>query len=195
MEASDPTSSSAAIGTLWWVDRRVLLHLHVQTGSHAAEAANRAYNSTVVTFFRPDKPLRRLWAALNAAGLWTVAMLILWLLPSPCIMGHWREQLYGFFGPYFAWRPGPQWTDLFTGEFGVDLNPVSFGVTVAATVLVTRMLWLRYIFLVTGKRRPFLVVALQGTRRRLRGCCPGCGYDLRHKLNDGCPECGWLRSG
>ena len=131
----------------------------------------------------------------DAAKLWTVAMLILWLLPSPCISGHWREQVYGFFGPYSTWRPGPQWTDLLTGEFRVDLNSFSSGVTIVAMLLVTRMLWLRYIFLVTGTRRPFLVVTSKGTRRRLRGCCPGCGYDLRKNFNDGCPECGWLREG
>jgi hypothetical protein len=29
--------------------------------------------------------------------------------------------------------------------------------------------------------------------RRRRGRCPQCGYDLRHALSAGCPECGWNR--
>jgi hypothetical protein len=32
-----------------------------------------------------------------------------------------------------------------------------------------------------------------GLRRR-RGRCPRCGYDLKHDLAAGCPECGWRRS-
>ncbi len=31
-------------------------------------------------------------------------------------------------------------------------------------------------------------------RRRLRGCCPRCAYDLRDDLKSGCPECGWRRT-
>jgi hypothetical protein len=30
--------------------------------------------------------------------------------------------------------------------------------------------------------------------RRRRGRCPGCGYDLKHSLASGCPECGWGRT-
>ena len=29
--------------------------------------------------------------------------------------------------------------------------------------------------------------------RRRRGCCPGCGYELRWQFERGCPECGWKR--
>jgi hypothetical protein len=29
--------------------------------------------------------------------------------------------------------------------------------------------------------------------RRRRGRCPRCGYDLKHDLAAGCPECGWSR--
>lgn len=29
--------------------------------------------------------------------------------------------------------------------------------------------------------------------RRKGGRCPRCGYDLRGKLKDGCPECSWMR--
>ena len=30
-------------------------------------------------------------------------------------------------------------------------------------------------------------------RRRRRGACLQCGYDLRGELDAGCPECGWRR--
>jgi hypothetical protein len=30
--------------------------------------------------------------------------------------------------------------------------------------------------------------------RRVRGRCPKCAYDLRGRLAEGCPECGWRRS-
>ena len=29
--------------------------------------------------------------------------------------------------------------------------------------------------------------------RRYRGRCTACGYELRHRYEDGCPECGWNR--
>jgi tRNA(Ile2) C34 agmatinyltransferase TiaS len=29
--------------------------------------------------------------------------------------------------------------------------------------------------------------------RRRSGRCPRCSYDLRGKLDHGCPECGWRR--
>lgn len=31
-------------------------------------------------------------------------------------------------------------------------------------------------------------------RRRTRGLCPTCGYNLRHQFIGGCPECGWGRA-
>ena len=37
------------------------------------------------------------------------------------------------------------------------------------------------------------VSALRGWRRRQRGCCVACGYDLCGELEGGCPECGWKR--
>lgn len=35
--------------------------------------------------------------------------------------------------------------------------------------------------------------AVRTHRRRARGHCPHCAYDLRHDLAHGCPECGWNR--
>jgi hypothetical protein len=31
-------------------------------------------------------------------------------------------------------------------------------------------------------------------RRRSRGLCPGCGYDIKAAPDAGCPECGWNRA-
>jgi hypothetical protein len=43
---------------------------------------------------------------------------------------------------------------------------------------------------------PLVGVPLLRTRRRRRkGRCPRCGYDLKHAFDPGCPECGWGRSG
>jgi hypothetical protein len=41
-----------------------------------------------------------------------------------------------------------------------------------------------------------LIGASQGRARlrRARGRCPNCAYDLRGRLDEGCPECGWNRS-
>jgi len=42
----------------------------------------------------------------------------------------------------------------------------------------------------------FVALAIMFARsaaRRRRGRCLRCGYDLRHDLNRGCPECGWAR--
>ncbi len=39
-----------------------------------------------------------------------------------------------------------------------------------------------------------LALAIRHQRRRRRGHCPACAYDLGHNLPSGCPECGWNRS-
>lgn len=42
-----------------------------------------------------------------------------------------------------------------------------------------------------------ILLFIPGSRRRLRrrrGHCPRCGYDLKHDLASGCPECGWNRA-
>jgi hypothetical protein len=36
---------------------------------------------------------------------------------------------------------------------------------------------------------------LRARRRRRKGRCPRCSYDLKHAFDPGCPECGWGRSG
>ncbi len=36
-------------------------------------------------------------------------------------------------------------------------------------------------------------IALRGKRRRAKGLCPTCAYDLKGNLAGGCPECGWGR--
>jgi hypothetical protein len=35
---------------------------------------------------------------------------------------------------------------------------------------------------------------LKQTRRRRKGRCPRCAYDLKRDLEEGCPECGWRRA-
>ncbi len=39
----------------------------------------------------------------------------------------------------------------------------------------------------------WLPAVLRRKRRRHRGACLACGYDLRGKIETGCPECGWNR--
>jgi hypothetical protein len=41
---------------------------------------------------------------------------------------------------------------------------------------------------------PLLLRPLRARRRRRRGCCMSCGYDLRGEFDAGCPECGWNRT-
>jgi hypothetical protein len=36
---------------------------------------------------------------------------------------------------------------------------------------------------------------LRARRRRRKGRCPRCGYDLKAAFEHGCPECGWLKRG
>jgi len=39
----------------------------------------------------------------------------------------------------------------------------------------------------------YLLLGWRYDSRVRRGVCPACGYNLRGKLKDGCPECGWGR--
>ena len=42
---------------------------------------------------------------------------------------------------------------------------------------------------------PWLALrSVRRCRRRRRGCCPGCAYDMRGAMSGGCPECGWRRA-
>jgi len=40
----------------------------------------------------------------------------------------------------------------------------------------------------------FCSPAVRTARRRRRGVCPRCKYDLVHDYDSGCPECGWNRA-
>jgi hypothetical protein len=64
----------------------------------------------------------------------------------------------------------------------LPLRPLSAGL-IANTVFYAAIFWL----VICG---PF---ALRRLIRLRRGWCPKCGYDLRHTLSAGCPECGWGR--
>ncbi len=61
-------------------------------------------------------------------------------------------------------------------------------VTVQAAVVTSIVLFAVFVIVELGPRR-------RRPRRRRRGQCPACGYDLRHGMHAGCPECGWRRSG
>ena len=65
----------------------------------------------------------------------------------------------------------------------------------APVVLPTRVLWLGFLGN-TALTVAVLLTAtlgfrwLRATRRRKRGQCLACGYDLQGQRADGCPECG-----
>jgi len=70
----------------------------------------------------------------------------------------------------------------------LPLRPLWAGFAIN-TVIYATLLWA-----VWAVRRP--LCALPRVRRLLRmsgGRCPQCGYDLRGRLESGCPECGWNR--
>lgn len=59
---------------------------------------------------------------------------------------------------------------------------------IASTVLWGSAAWAVVFALVTWPR---------ARRRRVRlryGHCPACGYDLQHRMEAGCPECGWRQN-
>ena len=60
---------------------------------------------------------------------------------------------------------------------GVMLNSVSYGLMVWILGIVFG--WLRR--------------TLRLRASRLKQCCPQCRYDVRGRLEEGCPECGWNR--
>ncbi len=64
----------------------------------------------------------------------------------------------------------------------LPLRPIWPGFVVN-TVFYAAILWL----VIRGH------IAMQRHRRRKRGLCVTCGYDLRGNLTQGCPECGWRR--
>jgi len=66
----------------------------------------------------------------------------------------------------------------------LPLRPMCPGFAIN-TLFYAIILWL----LIPG---PFV---LRRLIRIKRGRCPRCGYDLRHALSGGCPECGWKREG
>lgn len=65
---------------------------------------------------------------------------------------------------------------------GLPYKPIWFGLLV--NILLYSSIF--YFFL-------FGFVQLKRARRRRRGRCPKCNYDLRGDFDPGCPECGWGR--
>ena len=56
----------------------------------------------------------------------------------------------------------------------------------ACVALVFGLIWFGLLWFATRMSR--------AEKRRHRGHCPLCGYDLRGDLERGCPECGWNRA-
>ena len=63
-----------------------------------------------------------------------------------------------------------------------------------ARVVPTRIVWKGFIANSLLFAALFLLpIGVRWLHRRRRGRCTACGYELRHRYEDGCPECGWNR--
>lgn len=76
-----------------------------------------------------------------------------------------------------AFRPRPVW-------WGLLIDSIVFGILWWMVLAAAR--WVAWFFAWRPKR---------SERRRARGWCPMCGYDLGGNLGAGCPECGWGKGG
>ncbi len=83
--------------------------------------------------------------------------------------------------------PSSRWTFGVPHGEGLPLRPIWFGFFVNSVVY--SLIWAAIAFAVTGGPR-----SIQRRERRRVGRCPTCGYDLVHKFDAGCPECGWNRA-
>ena len=110
--------------------------------------------------------------------------------PLPCVWGGDDTLSSGCFisgagnpATVALWHSGSSWTPL--GNSDRVLLPI--GVLPGGLALNSALYGLPFfgLFNIGAFRR--------ASRRRRRGHCPRCGYDLRHDLASGCPECGWNR--
>lgn len=69
------------------------------------------------------------------------------------------------------------------------MSAVSFPIVIVAVVATCVVLWLLALLRAILRARNGLH-GLRGIRRRDRGLCPGCGYDLTGNASGICPECG-----
>lgn len=109
----------------------------------------------------------------------------------------------GFGWPRLSfWYPvvSPSGSDEYSGRGGVDLFPLTGLSQHQRRALPLRPIW-PGVLIDTGFYAGLWAMLFVGVsllrmhRRRRRGQCPRCSYDLRHGLEHGCPECGWSRSG
>lgn len=77
------------------------------------------------------------------------------------------------------WRPSWFASRIANPAFGLPLAPVWLGLI--SNTIIYGSGWLALVAVPLGMRR---------WRRRRRGCCAGCGYDLAGGHGGGCPECG-----
>ena len=92
-----------------------------------------------MSFFAPNHAWRRLWSACVTGTLWIGGLALLWLVPSPCCMVHWRETAFGLLGPFTF--PDPlYWRYLDFDPFPFDairMRPVWIAVSTAMSIALT----------------------------------------------------------
>lgn len=119
----------------------------------------------------------------------------------PAARGSLTEHAYGWPMPAVWLAPDPSdpaslsvGVELPGGDSdGFTLRPMWWGLLVDS--IVFGISW--WLVLAAARRvaavlaAPFAWRARRAKRRRARGLCPACGYDLRGAFRGGCPECGW----
>ena len=98
----------------------------------------------------------------------------------------------------YVWPPGAWRTNIEHGAMSVPMTRAGRGRRPITMGLPLRPIW--HGFLANSAFYAVLLYSLTGapftvrqSRRRRRGRCLSCGYDLRGRPSQGCPECGWRR--
>jgi hypothetical protein len=87
----------------------------------------------------------------------------------------------------------------FSGHGGIDLQPLTSNTQHWNRAIPLLPIW-PGLLIDTGFYSSLWAVPtvclpmLRVRRRRRKGRCPKCAYDLQHAFKTGCPECGWQRS-
>jgi hypothetical protein len=87
----------------------------------------------------------------------------------------------------------------FSGHGGIDLQPLTSNTQHWNRAIPLLPIW-PGLLIDTGFYSLLWAVPIIGLpmlrvrRRRRKGRCPKCAYDLQHAFKTGCPECGWQRS-
>jgi len=108
-----------------------------------------------------------------------------------------------------GWGAAPAYTIIDAIELDIDMNrqrQMMLSSLMEPPVLPTRIHWpgtiINTLLYAIGALIPLLVILFtwkgargaRRWRRRVKGRCLACGYDLRGDLAAGCPECGWARA-